>query len=94
MPKFVILMNHVGDETSELTQLPERLAAGAGTDITIDSFHLTFGRYDAVLIIDAPDGPAAATFILTTLGQRTVRTETMTALDEEQVRAVADGLLS
>lgn len=92
MAKFIILINHTGDETGELTALPDRLEASAGDGITIDSFHLTFGRYDAVLIIDAPSEPAAAMFILTTLGQRTIRTETMTALDEGQVRAIADGL--
>ena len=93
MAEFITLINHAG-ESGELTELPDRLAAAAGTNITIDSFHLTFGRYDAVLIIDAPDEPSAAMFLLTTLGQRAIRTETMTALDEGQVRAIADGLLS
>ncbi|MDH3680620.1 MAG: GYD domain-containing protein [Acidimicrobiia bacterium] len=97
MTKFVILINYPGDEIEQIKDLPERLASGregsGGEGVTIESYYLTFGRFDAIAIIDAPDGPTAAKFILKMIGVGNVRTETMTAFGEEQIDAIADGLL-
>lgn len=97
MPKFVVLINYGGDDITQLAKLPDRLESGelgaAELGIVIESLHVTFGRYDAVLIIEAPDEPRAAAFILKTMGSSRIRTETMTALDQDQIRAIADGLL-
>jgi len=93
---FVILINYTGDEVGQIRDLAERLKTGregaAALGVTITAFYLTFGRFDAVAIIEAPDGPTAAKFILNSIGTGLVRTETMTAFNEEQIEAIADGL--
>ena len=97
MTKYVILINYPGDEISQIKDLPERLASGregAGdSGIVVESYYLTFGRFDAIAIIDAPDGPTAAKFILNMIGVGNVRTETMTAFGDDQIERIADGLL-
>lgn len=97
MTKFVILINYPGDDIAQIKDLPERLASGregAGAQgITLESYYLTFGRFDAVAIIDAPDGPTAARFVLNMIGVGKVRTETMTAFSDDQIDAIAGGVL-
>lgn len=97
MTKFVILINYPGDEISRIKDLPERLASGregsGGAEVSVESYYLTFGRFDAVAVIDAPDGPTAAKFILNMIGIGNVRTETMTAFGDDQIDAIAAGLL-
>ncbi|MGB5759726.1 MAG: GYD domain-containing protein [Acidimicrobiales bacterium] len=97
MSKFVILINVSYDEEAQVKNLPDQLAQGheigRSLGVTIDSYYMTFGRFDAVATIDAPDGAAAAKFILSAFGPL-VRTETLTAFNEDQIRAIADGLLS
>ncbi len=97
MTTFVVLINYPGDEIEQIKDLPERLASGregsGAGGVTIESYYLTFGRFDAVAIIDAPDGPTAAKFILKMMDVANVRTETMTAFGDEQIQAIADGLL-
>lgn len=97
MTKFVILINYPGEEIAQIKDLPERLASGregaVAEGITVESYYLTFGRFDAVAVIDAPDGPTAAQFILNMIGIGKVRTETMTAFTDDQIEAIAEGLL-
>lgn len=96
MTKYVILINYPGDEIAQIKDLPERLASGregaGAVGITVESYYLTFGRFDAIAIIEAPDGPSAAKFILNMIGVANVRTETMTAFDDAQIEAIANGL--
>jgi uncharacterized protein with GYD domain len=97
MSRFIVLINYAGDEVAQVRQLPALLAAARQRadelGITIEAFNLTFGRFDAVAMIDAPDEPTAATFILTAFGTGPVRTETMSAVSEDQLRSISDGLL-
>lgn len=97
MSKFVVLINYSAEGGRTFADLPHRLSAGreraAELGITVESFHLTFGRYDAVAVIDAPNEPTAAQFILAHVGGEHARTETMTAFDEDQIEAIVNGLL-
>lgn len=97
MSKFVILINYTAEGLQDFTDLPRRLKASrekaAELGVTLESYHLTFGRYDAVAIIEAPDEPTAAQFILSHADAGYVRTETMTAFSEDQISAIASGLL-
>jgi uncharacterized protein with GYD domain len=52
------------------------------------SFHLTMGRYDALVIIDAPDDATVAKLVLATVGQGNVRTETLRAFFENEVPTI------
>jgi len=96
MTKFVILINYPGDDIAQIKDLPERLASGRegaiAAGVTVESYYLTFGRFDAIAVIDAPNGPIAAKYILNMIGTGNVRTETMTAFADDQIEAIADGL--
>lgn len=96
MTKFVILINYPGDDIAQIKDLPERLATGreeaGAAGVTVESYFLTFGRFDAIAVIEAPNGPTAAKFILNMIGTGNVRTETMTAFADDQIEAIADGL--
>lgn len=97
MSRFIVLINYGGDEAAQIGALPQVLASGreqaAKLGITVESYDVTFGRFDAVAIIEAPNEPIAAKFILSAFGTGQARTETMTAFNEDQIRAISDGLL-
>lgn len=96
MPKFVSLINYTDAGVQHFKELRQRLeharAGAAELGVTIDSFHLTMGRYDAIAIIDAPDNATAAKLALINAANGRVRTETMAALSEEEAIAIADSL--
>jgi uncharacterized protein with GYD domain len=51
------------------------------------------GRYDIVLIVDAPNPETAAEILLTTTSWGSVSTETLTAFSEEAYRKTISELL-
>jgi uncharacterized protein with GYD domain len=58
-----------------------------------DGFYLTMGRYDIVLIVDAPNPETAAEILLTTTSWGSVSTETLTAFSEEAYQKIISELL-
>jgi uncharacterized protein with GYD domain len=56
------------------------------------AWYLTMGRYDFVLITEAPDAKAAATLLLATGAQGNVSTETLHALTEGEFKEVVSAL--
>ena len=58
----------------------------------LKSFHLVQGRYDAIVIAEAPNDEVLARFALATGSQGNVRTETMRAFNEEEYRRIIAGL--
>jgi uncharacterized protein with GYD domain len=60
--------------------------------VTVDSFFLTMGRYDLVVIVDAPDLETAANVILATGSAGAVSTETLPAFPEAEFRQVISEL--
>lgn len=96
MPKFVTLINYTDEGVQHFKELAQRLShardGAAELGVTIDSYHLTMGRYDAVVIIDAPDAATAAKLMLINAANGRVRTETMAAFTEDEAIAVAESL--
>ena len=96
MPKFVSLINYTDEGVQHFKELAVRLEhareGAAELGVTIDSFLLTMGRYDAVVIIDAPDAATAARLSLTNAANGRVRTETLTAFSEEEAVEIASAL--
>jgi uncharacterized protein with GYD domain len=62
-------------------------------DAKVEGFYLTMGRYDIVLIADAPNPETAAKILLTTTSRGSVSTETLTAFSEEEYRNIISELL-
>ena len=58
----------------------------------LKSFHLVQGRYDAIVITEAPNDEVLARFALAIGSQGNVRTETMRAFNEAEYRKIVSGL--
>jgi uncharacterized protein with GYD domain len=58
----------------------------------IKAIYLVTGRYDLVLIIEAPDDATLAKFALASAARGTVRSETLRAFPEEDYRKIIAAL--
>ena len=92
MPTYISLIKWTDQGIRNVKESPQRLDAtrkgieAAGGKLI--GFYLTMGRYDAVLISEAPSDEAAAASVLTAGSQGNVRTETMKAFPEDQYRNI------
>jgi uncharacterized protein with GYD domain len=96
MPKYISLINYTDEGVKTFKDFAERLAnARRGADelgVTLDAYYLTIGRFDAVVIIDAPDNRTAAKVALVNAANGRVRTETLVAFTEAETATLADEL--
>jgi uncharacterized protein with GYD domain len=67
-------------------QLCESMGAKA------EATYLTMGRYDLIVIMDAPNPETVAKIILTTASKGAVSTETLPAFPEEEYRKIISDL--
>ena len=96
MAKFISLVNYTGKGAESIKESPNRLDAvkqlceqmGA----KVDAFYLTMGRYDIVIIVDAPDIETVSKIILTIASKGSVSTETLHAFPEESYRKIISEL--
>ena len=92
METYIILGNYTQEGVSKIKESPARIEAArkaaeaAGGKFL--SWHLTMGRYDFVLIAEAPDAKTAASLLLAIGAQGNSRTETMRALTEEEFKGI------
>jgi uncharacterized protein with GYD domain len=91
MPTDVRLIHGSGVKTFQ--NLPRRLEetrkAGEAIGAKLVAFYLTMGRYDAVVISEAPDDQTVARLALAAGGRGNVRTETLRAFDENEAKNIA-----
>ena len=83
MATFIGLMNWTDQGIKNVKDSPARVAA-AGTQMSalgveIKSIFVTMGRYDLVVIVEAPSAEAVAAAVLAVAGQGNIRTETLQA---------------
>jgi len=96
MAKFIILGSYTQQGIANIKDSPKRiedfrqLCGANGAEMT--SFHLTMGRYDFVVVVDAPDAQVMAKIILTTASKGAVSTETLAALSEQEFTGMLGGL--
>ena len=96
MPTYVTFFNLTQKGIETVKRAPERIegakrayeAAGA----KIKAFYLLLGRYDAVVISEAPDDETAARLALTLGMMGYVRSETMRAFTEGEYRDIIAGM--
>ena len=92
MPTYVVLNNWTDQGIRTIKESPRRLGAfkkaieAAGGKML--GFYLTMGRYDSVLIVEAPSDEVAATLALSTGSQGSIRTETLKAFPEAEYRRI------
>ena len=96
MPKYISLVKYTSKGVANIKESPNRLDAFKnlceGMNAKVEGFYLTIGRYDIILIVDAPNPETAAKILLTTTSGGSVSTETLTAFSEEEYRKIIAGL--
>ena len=96
MPKFISLVKYTSQGVANIKESPNRLDAVKqlceSMDARVEAFYLTMGRYDIVLVTDAPNAQTVAKIILSITSKGAVTTETLTAFDEEEYRQIISEL--
>jgi uncharacterized protein with GYD domain len=96
MAKYVSLINFTAKGVEKIKESPRRLDAFKGLcesmGVKVEGFYLTMGRYDLVVIVDAPDAETAAKVILTTGSAGAVKTETLQAFSESGYKKIISEL--
>jgi uncharacterized protein with GYD domain len=96
MATFITLIHYTDQGIRSIKESPSRLDAvkkayqAAGGELK--QFYLAIGRYDAVIIGEAPDDETAARLGLTIGSQGAVRTETMRVFTEAEYRKIVGSL--
>ena len=96
MSTYITLLNYTEQGLKTIKESPSRLEKARqllkSMGGELKSFYLVQGRYDAVVISEAPNDETAAKFALTIGAQGNVRTETVRAFTEDEYRKIVSGL--
>jgi uncharacterized protein with GYD domain len=89
MPMFVVLGNFTEQGIRNIKQLPqqaqENMQHSQQLGIKVHGWYLTEGRYDFVMVAEAPDDQTAAAQVLWVAGRGNSRTETLHAFTLDEV---------
>jgi uncharacterized protein with GYD domain len=96
MATYVLLISFSQKGIENIKQSPSRLAGVKGLFKSmggeLKQFYLTLGRYDAVVIGEAPDDETAAKVALSIGSAGNVRTETLRAFTEDEYKKIIAAL--
>ena len=88
MGTYILLVNSTDHGAKGVKEIPRRQEASRQTakqlGIVRKAVYMTFGPYDFVQIIEAPDDAAVARYVLSVNSKGNVRTTTMRAFDESE----------
>ena len=88
MGTYILLVNATDHGAKGVAEIPKRQEASRQTAKTLGivrkAVYMTFGPYDFVQIIEAPDDAAVAKYVLSVNSKGNVRTTTMRAFDEPE----------
>jgi uncharacterized protein with GYD domain len=97
MPTYITLVNytqkgieHIKESPARLDKVKEAIRATGGE---FKSFYLTMGRYDMVLISDAPNDETYAATMLAIGAAGAVHSETLKAFTEEEYRNIIAAMM-
>lgn len=96
MSTYISLLKYTSQGMTNWKEVPSRLDAvrklyqSMGAELK--SYHLTMGRYDAVVVSEAPDDATIARLVLTVSGQGNLSAETLRAFDETELKQIVAGL--
>lgn len=96
MPTYIALINYTTEGIANISDSPDRLDAAKellesmGGEFV--AWYLTFGEYDAIAIVEAPDDETVAQFALAVGSKGAVETETLKAFTEDEYRDVIAGI--
>ena len=96
MAAYIILVSWTQDGVKNIKESPDRLAgakkAFQAFGGEMKEFYLTMGRYDMVVVAEAPDDEALAKIALAIGSGGAVRTETLRAFPEDEYREIVAAL--
>jgi uncharacterized protein with GYD domain len=96
MATYIVLTNWTQKGIENVKESPERLDAAkkafqaAGAELK--EFYLVMGKYDMVVVAEAPDDETIAKVALTIGSGGALRTETLRAFTEEEYRNIITAL--
>ncbi len=96
MPTFITLINWTQQGIERVKESPARIDAARqafkAMGAELKQWYLVLGRYDVVVIAEAPDDETAAKLALATGALGNVRTETLRAFTEDEFRKMVAAL--
>lgn len=96
MPTYIVLQEFTQAGAENIEESPDRLddakALAESMGCTVRDFYLTFGDYDSVVVVEAPDDETMAQLALRVGQAGAVATETLKAFTEDEYREVIAGL--
>ncbi|MFB6152807.1 MAG: GYD domain-containing protein [Halodesulfurarchaeum sp.] len=96
MPTYITLVEYTEEGVTEFDEHPERLEDAKrlleSLGGEIKHFYLTMGQYDGVVVSELPDDEAATQAAIGVSQAGAVRTETMRAFEEDEIRELIEGL--
>jgi len=96
MASYITLLRWTQKGIENVRDGPKRLESArkvfreAGGEIK--SFHLVMGRYDAVIVSEAPTADVVAKALLTICSKGNAQTETLCAFPEDEFRKIISAL--
>jgi uncharacterized protein with GYD domain len=96
MATYIVLSRYTQQGIEKIKDSPARLDAAKkafrAMGAEIKEFYLTMGRYDFVVVVEAPDDETVAKLALATGSLGNVRTETLRAFPEDEFRKIIAAL--
>ena len=98
MNTYIILITFTPQGVQSVQDSPKRAAAFTqfleSNGIETRGIYWTFGRYDGILLLEAPDEQALHTAILTLAHAGNVKTETLRAYDAQEMEPLLAKIIS
>jgi uncharacterized protein with GYD domain len=96
MPTYIMLVNWTQPGIEKVKESPARIDALRSLFKEMGgeakSFYVVMGRYDGVVIAEAPNDETAAKIALAVGAKGTARSETLRAFTEDEFRKIAGSL--
>ncbi len=96
MPIYISLLRYTDQGARAIKESPKRLDAAKNAFKSmggeLKQWYLVMGRYDAIVVTEAPDDETAGRLLLAVGSWGNVRSETFRAFDESEYRKLIAGL--
>lgn len=96
MPTYISLVRWTQQGVANVKDSPNRLDSGRKAfkeiGVQIKQVHMTMGRYDLIMVLEAPSDDAVATALLSLASQGNVQTETLKAWSEDEYRNIVGSI--
>ena len=96
MPKYISLLRWTQQGIANVKDSPNRLDSGRKAfreiGVEIKQVHMTMGRYDLIMLLEAPSDDAVATALLSLASLGNVTTETLKAWSEDEYRKITGSI--